>query len=447
MKRKLEQASQLYLYYNPDTGQSICYSKNETPDPDFLFQRRVTTEEDMEVCLAQHALLENIGHCDKVNYPVDLTHITYIADYRPKIRDWSVILGRDNVNMPVLEKLIISDKIPQQEFFFEKQIAQGGFGVIFQYKDKLTSKSIILKIIMVKADKRGNFDDDNDVKMSELLPEIDCEVIPAKHIGNLTVNNRVFQYVVMPRMNGSLDDLMKDILPLDPLSKFQLIDTLLDRLLCLKEHNLYYTDIKPGNIMYRCAGSSKINILLGDIGSIIPVTEYPTMTFNPPYVFYSKSEAKESGVKDAKNLIFYKEVFASGDEDEIAKLYEHITAWGTLMTIAALFLRDMNRVYDTRDPVFSIDESSIFQNVKNNIKQAINAKVSNPRYKELRKWTKQAEQSIEWKNIAFIINEFITPEADGKFHYVSLLELDDLVKERIQYLKGESDIEPIVEWL
>jgi hypothetical protein len=73
--------------------------------------------------------------------------------------------------------------------------------------------------------------------------------------------------VIMPLALGDLNS-VHGLLTEDQLNI--IFDIIKEALMCLKEENIYYFDIKAGNILIGCGGQSTINIYLADLGSMLP---------------------------------------------------------------------------------------------------------------------------------------------------------------------------------
>ena len=101
-----------------------------------------------------------------------------------------------------------------------------------------------------------------------------CNIINSNII---KLRGRLKNGAILPAKNVAIMDLMdgtlRDLRSLDINDKIQVIKRLAEHLLCLKnmeisDHNLSYTDLKEGNILYKCFPNNKIKIVIGDIGSI-----------------------------------------------------------------------------------------------------------------------------------------------------------------------------------
>ena len=118
--------------------------------------------------------------------------------------------------------------------------------------------------------------------LTELCPHI----IPIK-----ILDDKVY----MVRGNGDLNHLIKDPkIDINAEIAHQIVNCVKETLLCLLNHNIYYFDLKPGNIIYQCFNDT-MYIWIIDLGSMIPdkygayLATYPHPTIN------SKSLGKNSG--------------------------------------------------------------------------------------------------------------------------------------------------------
>lgn len=102
---------------------------------------------------------------------------------------------------------------------------------------------------------------------------IDCNIVNAK-----IMETDGFTIAVMDYMDGSLRD---------KVGKFSISESTLAlkqiayNLQCLADKNLSYTDLKTGNVLYKCS-QDVLKIVLGDIGSICDYGEKGTCTYPPP---------------------------------------------------------------------------------------------------------------------------------------------------------------------
>jgi serine/threonine protein kinase len=88
----------------------------------------------------------------------------------------------------------------------------------------------------------------------------------------------------MDYMHGSLRNLIKKT---DINSILKIIKLVAGYFKCLSEKGYSYTDVKTGNILYKC-NNGKIKISLGDVGSICEMGEQGTCTYPPAETLIEK---------------------------------------------------------------------------------------------------------------------------------------------------------------
>ena len=95
-------------------------------------------------------------------------------------------------------------------------------------------------------------------------------LVPIRYVGG---------YILMPVADGDLHSLIGQ-LAVDSVK--EVITILGNILACLSTLKLHYFDLKPLNVLYRCASEDGINVLLADLGSMIPLEGGFTCTYPPP---------------------------------------------------------------------------------------------------------------------------------------------------------------------
>ena len=140
----------------------------------------------------------------------------------------------------------------------------------------------------------------------------------------------------------------------------------------LMVHNLFYTDIKPGNILYREDRNGKIKVVVGDLGGMVNVhhnvkCDFAPQTFPYPHKNYQSIQLyhdykkKRDAARDEKEIDSVNKFYASernvyfhahhsprGDDDvnynarqwefrQIAKM-ENIVTWGVSVLGMTLFM-------------------------------------------------------------------------------------------------------------
>ncbi|MBJ23986.1 MAG: hypothetical protein CMB64_04880 [Euryarchaeota archaeon] len=183
-----------------------------------------------------------------------------------------------------LEKLEFVSKDEIKGYKKKQQIGTGGFGDVFLYvnKNDETDK------LAVKFFKK---EEENEGKVIEYLTDRTqsdyCEILPLitlKNKPNLFSKTRLVS--VMP--------IMDEVKPgsLQAMEAFSAYTQIKDQIDCLLDYDLYYTDLKPQNIM-----SKDQKYYLGDLGSIynrsILEDKSPTYTFESYILSDSKKDPED----------------------------------------------------------------------------------------------------------------------------------------------------------
>lgn len=139
-----------------------------------------------------------------------------------------------------------------------KYINSGSHGSIYKIFDK--NETVVLTM------KRINDYNDDEYKIIKQLErkKILCDILNVRII-NFNPNERV---VVYNYFNNSLNELYGKLdfgICLDILQK------LTYDLECLYDNGFVYTDLKGGNVLYKCTGSNSFELKLSDLGSICKI--------------------------------------------------------------------------------------------------------------------------------------------------------------------------------
>lgn len=161
-----------------------------------------------------------------------------------------------------------------------RTIAYGAYGNIYEYADSHNKYTVIVKFV------KARHSCDSDLKMTCVLQKIGvikCNIIPARYIGRVKINNKDYSVIVMLRMNGTLEDISQIFTDtsLEPVYRMNLILEIMSSIMCLAELKLYYTDIKPSNILYKCINKKNMIFTLGDIGGLTKSKHSYQYTFDP----------------------------------------------------------------------------------------------------------------------------------------------------------------------
>ena len=144
-----------------------------------------------------------------------------------------------------------------------RSIDKGSHGNVYLLTDKDNEYKFALKEIE-KIYNNGNLIIDNEIPVIKEIEKnkISCDIIPAK----ILRENDYFWYVIMPKYdNGNLDSFI------GKLNSFELINLGIELggvYQCLLRNNLYYTDSKPSQVLYKCISENTFSVTLGDLGSI-----------------------------------------------------------------------------------------------------------------------------------------------------------------------------------
>ena len=137
-------------------------------------------------------------------------------------------------------------------------LGEGAFGYV--YKADLVNDTNENDVISIAFKEMRNLPLD-EIKALEkhgpLLMDICPHIIPSKVIGD-----RVY----MPLGDGDLG-VFENKMSFE--SADQVVSCIQKTLLCLQHHGVFYFDLKPHNIVFKCKGNSLI-VWLADIGSVIP---------------------------------------------------------------------------------------------------------------------------------------------------------------------------------
>ena len=196
------------------------------------------------------------------------------------------------VNMEKNDKIVLNNK----KFTKNKKIGSGSYGDVFEYLGTENES------IAVKCRTKSEHSIEGDFYVLKLIKII--EKATNKKIDGIIdtwFNDRMFKnFYIMEIMDGTIDKLI-ELSNLENI--FCIFYQVVKIILTLLEFDIYYTDIKLYNVLYKYNGDNTLKILLGDIGSAVPskiVNEkykinYPyfdcTSTYpapeNPTGVFYN----------------------------------------------------------------------------------------------------------------------------------------------------------------
>jgi len=202
--------------------------------------------------------------------------------------------------------------IDNNEFTFVNLINYGSSGYVSLYKTN-KNECIAIKQGILRINQRLKYEGLlQDIKIISTLHTLSkctssyTNIIPV----DTDDDNKI---LIMEYMSGTLNKLLLGInnnVTLKNLkSVFQIILKILKDIYCLYTQNLFYTDIKLANILFRCDQNDKIKILLGDLGSISNKinNDECIATFPSPKGFFTTNKGFIDDV-DISDLIWIQQV-------------------------------------------------------------------------------------------------------------------------------------------
>jgi len=146
-----------------------------------------------------------------------------------------------------------------------KFLSKGSYGEVYEFSNKDYKVAI----------KTYKYSDDDEIKVIQDLnrKNIKCDIINAKVFKNGS------RYItVMDLMNGPLSN-MKGKLTINEI--FKVVKEITKDLKCLNDKNLFYTDLKTDNILFKCNDKKYLQTVLGDLGSICKRGKNNACTWTP----------------------------------------------------------------------------------------------------------------------------------------------------------------------
>ena len=147
-------------------------------------------------------------------------------------------------------------------------IASGSYGSVYRLFDEKNTINVAMK--------KMNNPHDDEYKIIETLQKkgVDCNMLNVK-ILNLNETGKV---VLSNFYNGSLDELFGRL-------EFGTVLNIFKQLVydfkCLYDKGFVYTDLKGGNILYKCVSDSHFKVTVADLGSICKKNSLNLSTYLP----------------------------------------------------------------------------------------------------------------------------------------------------------------------
>lgn len=230
--------------------------------------------------------------------------------------------------------------INKKLFKYKKEIARGSYGRVCEYVNDNN------ECIAIKLSLSNNI---SDLKQ-------DIEILNYMKMHNICTNIYVKSYIISNYaiIMDYMHDNLKKCLTLSTSRKILIFGEIVKHIYCLEKANLYYTDIKLQNFLYRCNNDETINILLGDIGSIVngntpDLKNFGSATYPPP-------EFNDGFIKIDDEI---------HDEKQLKTIYNRCIVWSIGITFLTLFgISDTKYMFD--------DENTTLKNRILNIDDDIN---------------------------------------------------------------------------
>lgn len=174
-----------------------------------------------------------------------------------------------------LEEIMCNGNI----FFKSSLLGEGSYGSVYLYEDISFKNKIVLK---VEID-----DEPNEKDISEhLMKNPQCNTIRVRYL--FSRKNKHF-YILDP-LDGDLDQLVNKLIKSRHLINIEdiwisnIMEQVRRQVVCLYQIGLYYTDLKPMNVLY-CKNFGDVNdwsVHLGDLGSASGKDNLYISTYPPP---------------------------------------------------------------------------------------------------------------------------------------------------------------------
>ena len=157
----------------------------------------------------------------------------------------------------------------------ENILSRGGYGAVYAYQDDKSKNNLVIK----------QFFDPDEYKHEEVKSLILYDKIMNGKIKNVISSyyNKDNSVIIMPMKDGDLKD-TDTISKLSVEMKNQIYKKVVLTMINMLEHDLFYCDLKEGNVLFSKQNDNTPRIYLADIGGIIfDPTKYETPNY-PDYV-------------------------------------------------------------------------------------------------------------------------------------------------------------------
>ena len=261
----------------------------------------------------------------KINEPLISYDNVYPYILCNKKQKFSRVNLNNLVNEGTLPNIIYKDGSKKIVLKNIQYIASGSYGSVY----RLFNEENTINVAMKKIDNP----DDDEYKIIETLQKkgVDCNMLNVK-ILNLNGTGKV---VLSNFYNGSLDELFGR---LEFGTVLNILKQLVNDFKCLYDKGFVYTDLKGGNILYKCISDSHFKVTVADLGSICKKNSLNLSTYLP----WDQRDEKPAYIECKESSI----------------------VWG----LGVLFMQMLSGPIDTR----KMDRIFLFHNIKDKTSKEVN---------------------------------------------------------------------------
>ena len=171
----------------------------------------------------------------------------------------------------------------------DKPLGKGSYGAVYKYTDKINKVNIALKVTQ----------ENDEEEIANQLRKSNCSVLAVRYLDQVNIDNDYMFVYFMELAEGDLEKWVNIMLNKYPngipkQAVYKVCFSIWQQLSCLLKMGRYYTDMKLGNVLFKCPKPNDIEendvrFMLGDLGSAVPnpVNGIQVATY-PPYEYKSE---------------------------------------------------------------------------------------------------------------------------------------------------------------
>ena len=170
----------------------------------------------------------------------------------------------------------------------EKPLGKGSYGAVYKYTDKINKVNIALKVTQ----------ENDEEEIANQLRQSNCSVLAVRYLDKVNIDNDYMFVYFMELAEGDLEKWVNAMLNKYPYgiprqAVYKVCFSVWQQLSCLLKLGRFYTDMKLGNVLFKCPKPNDIEendvrFMLGDLGSAVPnpVNGVQVATY-PPFEYKS----------------------------------------------------------------------------------------------------------------------------------------------------------------